>query len=110
MADTKGELAGVKRDLGEVRRSLDLASTVVALRKEVDALTAEVAETEAAGVLIAWPRPAAQARNPFIIGKRGIIYPPIPSRENRPWRPGAAEFSAAGAACSTKGAFSWRFH
>ena len=46
----------------------------------------------------------------FNIAIGRIIYPPVPSRENRPWRPGAAEFSATGSVCSMKGASSWRFH
>jgi hypothetical protein len=44
MTETKVRVAGIEREIGGMRQSFDLASTVVALRKEVDALAAEVAE------------------------------------------------------------------
>jgi hypothetical protein len=39
-----GDIRDIRRDLSEVRRNLDLASTVAAMRREIDALFAEVAE------------------------------------------------------------------
>jgi hypothetical protein len=40
MADTKERVEHVERDVGEVKRSLDITSTVVATPKELDALAA----------------------------------------------------------------------
>jgi prophage DNA circulation protein len=42
--DVRGEIKEMKTDVAEVRRSLDLAGTVAAMRREIDTLTAEVAE------------------------------------------------------------------
>lgn len=43
-AGQRHEFAEVKSDVAEVRRSLDLASTVAVMRREIDILTAEVAD------------------------------------------------------------------
>lgn len=44
LTDVRGDVRDVRRDLTEVRQNLDLASTVAAMRREIDTLVAEVAE------------------------------------------------------------------
>jgi hypothetical protein len=43
-SDARGEIKEIGSDLGEVRRSLDLASTVAEMRRQITTLAAEVAE------------------------------------------------------------------
>ncbi len=42
--DIRQDVVAVKADLSEVRRTLDLAETVAAMRKRIETLEAEVAE------------------------------------------------------------------
>jgi hypothetical protein len=44
LTDVRGEIREMKSDLGQVRSSLDLASTVAAMRRQIETLAAEVAE------------------------------------------------------------------
>lgn len=44
LGEVKSDLTDVKTDLTDVKRSLDLTSTVATMRREIDALVAEVAE------------------------------------------------------------------
>jgi cob(I)alamin adenosyltransferase len=44
LTDVRGDIKDVRRDLTEVRQNLDLASTVAAMRRDIDSLVAEVAE------------------------------------------------------------------
>jgi peptidoglycan hydrolase CwlO-like protein len=44
LTELKHDVGELKRDVAEVKRNLDLTSTVVAMRKELDVLSAEVAE------------------------------------------------------------------
>jgi len=44
LMNIQNDLTDVRADMGEVRRSLDLTSTVVEMRKQIETLAAEVAE------------------------------------------------------------------
>jgi hypothetical protein len=44
LKDVRTDMAGLKADVAEIKRSLDLTSTVAAMHKQLDALAAEVAE------------------------------------------------------------------
>lgn len=41
LTDVRGEIKEIRSDLGQVKHSLDLASTVAAMRREIDTLTSE---------------------------------------------------------------------
>ncbi len=55
-------------------------------------------------------RPPGRTESLFILRRSGPIYRYQFPTKTDPRALGAAEFSAAGAACSTKGATPWRFH
>jgi cob(I)alamin adenosyltransferase len=44
LMNLQNDLTDIRGDIKEVRQSLDLASTVAAMRREIEALAAEVAE------------------------------------------------------------------
>lgn len=44
LMNMQNDLTDIRGDIKEVRQSLDLASTVAAMRREIEALAAEVAE------------------------------------------------------------------